>query len=438
MSIDRSFPVNASASNGHIPFSALELFAGAGGLALGIQNAGFRHVDLVEQDRFACETLRDNAERGLLKGVEARLLVPRTITESTNYRSFTGPHPIDLLAGGPPCQPFSIGGSHEGRTDSRNHFPHFVRALGQLAPRAFLIENVRGLKRPAFTRYFDYLKLQLAYPHEARRPRESWRSHRLRLGRLPAPQAYGGLSYTVSEATLNAADYGVAQIRYRVFLVGIRRDVKASWEPPAITHTRARLRENLEQGAYWARHLARNNVGGHSLVEAVQPTLESCSCRRPKPWRTVRDAFAEPTVLPDPEIVEHSEYFNHTYIPGAKTYVGHTGSHLDWPAKTLKAGVHGVPGGENTLRKEDGSVRYFTVREAARLQSFPDAWRFHGPWRSVTSQLGSAVPVLLAEVVATQIRKMLRRDEQLTIQSPSSDDALGSGFWAHACESPPL
>ena len=91
---------------------------------------------------------------------------------------------------------------------------------------------------------------------------------------------------------------------------------------------------------------------------------------------------------------------DHRLVPGAKTYAGHTGSQIDQPAKTLKAGVHGVPGGENMVAFADGSVRYFTVREAARLQSFPDGWRISGAWSEAMRQMGNAVPVDLAAVVA--------------------------------------
>jgi len=100
--------------------------------------------------------------------------------------------------------------------------------------------------------------------------------------------------------------------------------------------------------------------------------------------------------------------FDHTFQPGARSYPGHTGSPLDVPSKTLKAGVHGVPGGENMLRREDGSVRYFTVRESARLQTFPDDYRLRGAWSETMRQLGNAVPVELAAAVADQIASTLR------------------------------
>jgi DNA (cytosine-5)-methyltransferase 1 len=123
-----------------------------------------------------------------------------------------------------------------------------------------------------------------------------------------------------------------------------------------------------------------------------------------EPWRTVRDAIAD---LPDPEKDPSSRIPNHQHNPGAKSYVGHSGSPLDEPAKTLKAGDHGVPGGENTLLTPDGRVRYFTVRESARLQTFPDDYIIHGAWTEAMRQLGNAVPVLLGQVVASGIRHQL-------------------------------
>ena len=127
---------------------------------------------------------------------------------------------------------------------------------------------------------------------------------------------------------------------------------------------------------------------------------------RTKPWRTVREALAD---LPDPEYEREASknFLNHNYQPGARSYPGHTGSPYDEPAKTLKAGDHGVPGGENMLRRIDDSLRYFSIRESARLQTFPDDYLFHGTWTESMRQLGNAVPVALAEVVAKSIREQL-------------------------------
>jgi DNA (cytosine-5)-methyltransferase 1 len=122
----------------------------------------------------------------------------------------------------------------------------------------------------------------------------------------------------------------------------------------------------------------------------------------------VRDAIGD---LPDPW-APHAErrHPNHRFQDGARAYHGHTGSPLDEPAKTLKAGVHGVPGGENMLRRADGSVRYFTIRESARLQAFPDSYVMHGSWSEAMRQLGNAVPVTLGYVIAHSVAEHLRAD----------------------------
>jgi DNA (cytosine-5)-methyltransferase 1 len=94
---------------------------------------------------------------------------------------------------------------------------------------------------------------------------------------------------------------------------------------------------------------------------------------------------------------------NHEFRDGARPYPGHTGSPLDEPSKALKAGAHGVPGGENMIAFPDGSFRYYTAREAARIQTFPDDYVFAGAWTESMRQIGNAVPVLLAETVGQSI-----------------------------------
>ena len=100
-------------------------------------------------------------------------------------------------------------------------------------------------------------------------------------------------------------------------------------------------------------------------------------------------------------------FHNHVLQPGARSYPGHTGSPVDMPAKALKAGDHGVPGGENMLRRVDGTVRYFTVRESARIQTFPDDYELHGSWTEAMRQLGNAVPVRLARIGAEAVHTHL-------------------------------
>jgi len=111
--------------------------------------------------------------------------------------------------------------------------------------------------------------------------------------------------------------------------------------------------------------------------------------------------------LPDPQSQAAIEFKDHIFQGGARTYPGHTGSPLDLPAKTLKAGDHGVPGGENMMVRSDGSVRYLTVRESARVQTFPDGYVFHGSWTETMRQLGNAVPVLLGQVVASSVAEKI-------------------------------
>jgi DNA (cytosine-5)-methyltransferase 1 len=117
-------------------------------------------------------------------------------------------------------------------------------------------------------------------------------------------------------------------------------------------------------------------------------------------WMTLSEAICD---LPEPAADAAKKWHNHLLQPGAKAYPGHTGSPLDRPAKALKAGAHGVPGGENMILYPDGSVRYLSVRESARVQTFPDDYVFLGRWTEAMRQLGNAVPVRLAEIVGASV-----------------------------------
>lgn len=189
-----------------------------------------------------------------------------------------------------------------------------------------------------------------------------------------------------------------------MFLVGFRSDVDAEWSFPAATHSSAALRYTQDvTGDYWDRHRVPRRDRTMPLAGMAVAALDNGE-QLGRPWRTVRDAIDD---LPEPTLNGSTRFLNHILQPGARSYPGHTGSHVDAPAKALKAGVHGVPGGENMLRRPDGSIRYFTVREAARLQTFPDRYRLHGPWGEAMRQLGNAVPVILAQVVAASVHEHL-------------------------------
>jgi DNA (cytosine-5)-methyltransferase 1 len=378
---------------------AIELFAGAGGLALGVCRAGFEPELIVERDRWCCDTLRQNSS----KHGSASASWPQPFegdVRSVDFRPYEGK--IHLVSGGPPCQPFSIGGRHRAHDDQRDMWGESVRAIRETRPQAFIFENVKGLKRATFASYLGYILLQLQYPSVARATNESWDHHFRRLQRYHTGN--GRIEYRVVHELLNTADYGVAQKRERVVFVGFRNDIKARWSFPKPTHSQDTLLfEQFRTGEYWDRHKVAK------LDRSFTPRLEDRGSRLlippiEKAWATVRDVICD---LPPPEAGVSKGILNHTLQLGARSYTGHTGSPLDEPAKTLKAGVHGVPGGENMLRKADGSVRYFTIRESARLQAFPDNYALHGAWSEAMRQLGNAVPVTLGEIIATSIRAHL-------------------------------
>lgn len=387
--------------------NVVELFAGAGGLGMGVSLAGFSPKAVIEWNPWACDTVRENARRGypLVRDW------PLTQGDVREFDFTSLGDEIDLVVGGPPCQPFSLGGKHRADEDARDMFPATVRAIRQTRPRAFIVENVRGLTRPAFANYFQYILLQLTFPEIVRRGGEDLLDHLARLEQAKTSGRRCGLAYKIVHRVLNAANYGVPQKRERVFIVGFRADLGVEWNFPDETHSHdALLAEQWVTGDYWDRHeiatrdrpvLSARQAGKiEALRRANSRPSEQC-----KPWRTVRDGLVG---LPDPRDVELSgAIHNHRFQQGARVYPGHTGSPLDLPSKTLKAGVHGVPGGENMMVMDDGNVRYFTAREAARLQTFPDGYVFHGAWSEIMRQLGNAVPVELAHAVAASVAARL-------------------------------
>jgi DNA (cytosine-5)-methyltransferase 1 len=383
---------------------SIELFAGAGGLGIGLHQAGFHPLNVIEWDRYCCDTIRENQSRGS-EAVGSWKKVTEGDVRAVDFKNYQGK--VQLVSGGPPCQPFSLGGKHKAHGDTRDMFPQAIRAVREAQPKAFIFENVKGLTRATFRNYFEYIRLQLEHPELTINTGEDWLDHLGRLERHHTSGVRGDLHYRVVTRLLNAADYGVPQRRERVVFVGFRDDLNIEWSFPPETHSLDALLWDQTRGDYWDRHKiarrarvlsARAEARAAHLVE--KPVEEA--------WRTVRDAIYD---LPD---VEHdpkgsARVFNHRFQPGARSYPGHTGSPLDEAAKTLKAGVHGVPGGENMLVLPNGQVRYFSVRESARLQTFPDDFVFHGSWTETMRQLGNAVPVLLARKVGESVADHLER-----------------------------
>lgn len=378
---------------------SVELFAGGGGLALGTHLAGFTAEVVNEWNRWCCDTLRENQAAGhpLAQGIAVREGDVRAVDWDDLDEG------IDLVSGGPPCQPFSGGGKGRAADDPRDMFPATAEVIRKLRPRAFIIENVRGLTRSAFAEYYSYVQLRLSHPEIVAREGEAWAEHFRRL-QAEHTSASSTLRYNLVTTLVNAADYGVPQQRWRVFFVGFRSDVDAEWSFPKATHSAAALRYRQQiSGEYWDRHEISPTSPIGDLRLGRTEALDSGALLG-KPWRTVRDAIED---LPEPTLSGRKGHLNHVLQPGARSYVGHTGSPIDWPSKALKAGVHGVPGGENMLRLPNGSVRYFSVREAARLQTFPDRYHLHGPWSEAMRQLGNAVPVMLAQIVASSVAEHL-------------------------------
>jgi DNA (cytosine-5)-methyltransferase 1 len=380
---------------------SIELFAGAGGLGLGLHAAGFSPAGVIERDSDCCNTLRVNAERGS-HAMRGWKLVDSDVRE-VNFKVFEDK--LDLVSGGPPCQPFSLGGKHRAHDDSRDMFPQAVRAVRETRPSAFIFENVKGLTRDRFRNYFEYIRLQLEHPNVVRRDDESWPNHLSRLERYHVSTPRNDLHYRVVTRVLNAADFGIPQKRERVFFVGFREDLGIEWNFPQATHSRdAMLWDQSSNGSYWDRHGISKSHRFYTTRDCALPG-NLLFAPIEKPWLTVRDAIAD---LPNPTSNCASQISSHKFQPGARIYPGHTGSPLDEPAKALKAGVHGVPGGENMLVHPNGVVRYFTVREAARLQTFPDDFIFTGSWSETMRQLGNAVPVTLAQIVGTSVFLQLK------------------------------
>lgn len=379
---------------------SLELFAGCGGLALGMARAGFKHDLVVEFDRDAIETLNVNkgqevehVKHWTVKGADVREL---------DYSSLGA---VDVLSGGPPCQPFSIGGKHLGPKDPRNMWPEAIRAIRETRPRAFILENVRGLFRPAFAGYLDYITLQLSYPDIPPNQEEFWEDHLRRLRQHDKAGQGKKRRYRVLAKAVNAADYGAAQKRHRAIFIGIDTKFGEDWSFPDTTHSQEALAWSKHVDlSYWERHSVRRKRAHSSKSEtwAFRRALEESVGLDKLPWVTVRDAIND---LPRPTKCERIS--GHWQHPGAKVYPNHTGSCMDEPAKALKAGDHGVPGGENMLVNSWGNVRYFTVREMARLQGFPDEFHIFGSWKAATRQLGNAVPTVMAEQMAAAVKSVL-------------------------------
>ena len=289
---------------------SVELFTGCGGLGLGLARAGFKHERMVEWNECAVATIAHNAKLGVEH--VADWPIDRADVRAVDWREHSG---ATLVAGGPPCQPFSIGGKHRGDGDQRDMWPQAIRAVREIRPDAFLFENVRGLLRPKFAPYLSTI-----------------------VAGLSTPDRKNDLRYNVVVQQVDAANFGAAQRRHRVLIFGFRSDLGATPREIALTHSRERLLwDQFVTGEYWRDHGLKRSIDAFAPADAAQVgKLRACDVAPAKlRWVTVRDAL-EGLGSPTGEN-------NHSHQPGARVYKGHTGSLLDGPSKALKAGDHVFP-----------------------------------------------------------------------------------------------
>jgi DNA (cytosine-5)-methyltransferase 1 len=329
----------------------IDLFAGAGGLSLGLCRGGFSLLDAIEQDGDACASFRS-----LHRGME---IGPRSI-EEVSFSSYRGQ--VALLAGGPPCQPFSNGGKREGKSDPRDGLPEFLRAITEMQPDAVLIENVPGLLSGRRRAYFGSLIRSL-------------RSRR----------------YKVTWLVLNAAEYGVPQKRSRLFIVGSRRG-RFAFPPP--THGGRAKRAYVRSGSVLDPAVVDGPANNSIVTYARNPDI------RPSPYdghlfngggRAIDLAGPAPTILAS--------------AGGNKT------PFVDTAEVVPAYHEHLLAGGAPRRGQVDGARR-ITVNEAAALQSFPRRARFAGPRSKQYTLVGNAVPPRLACVVGRKLCRHLTGDDE--------------------------
>lgn len=333
-------------------YNVIEFFAGAGGLALGLENAGFNTVLLNEIDKDAANTLKTNRPEWNIVQEDIYKVVDKGV--STYLKENTE---IDLISGGYPCQAFSYAGKGLGLEDARGtlFFP-FAMAIKELKPKMFLAENVKGLVSHDKGRT---LKLML--------------------------DVYKELGYSVSYKVLNSLNYGVAQKRERIVIVGIREDLKNKYNikylfPKEFSkiYTLKDVLKNVPESECQQYSEKKKKVLG-----MVPPG----GC-----WRDLPDEVAR-------------EYMGASYhLGGGKTGMARR---LSWDEPGLT--VLCSPSQKQTERCHPDEIRPFSVRENARIQSFPDDWEFTGSISSKYKQIGNAVPVKFAEAIGLSIIDTLNR-----------------------------
>lgn len=334
-------------------YNTIELFAGAGGLALGVENAGFNTLGLIEFDKDACDTLKKNRPGWRVICDDIANISKLNLEDYFGIKKYE----LDLLSGGAPCQAFSYAGKRLGLEDARGTlFYHYAVFLEKLQPKMFLFENVRGL---------------LTHDHG--------KTYQTMLN------IFENAGYDIKKQVLNAWDYGVAQKRERLITIGIRKDLKNKicFSFPSKHNYRPVLRDILQDvpkslGAQYGEKKRK-------LFELVPPGGY---------WKDI-----------DPDLAK--EYMKSCWnMEGGRTGILRRLS-MDEPSLTVLTS----PSQKQTERCHPLEARPFTVRENARCQSFPDSWEFCGSLMSQYRQVGNAVPVNLAYEVADMIYDALEGEK---------------------------
>lgn len=333
-------------------FRSIELFAGAGGLALGIEQAGFEHILLSELDKHACATLRQNRPNwNIIEGDVSKL----------DFTPYCGQ--VDLLSGGFPCQAFSYAGKGQGFDDVRGTmFFEFARAVKEIQPKVLLGENVRGLMKHDNGRTIATIIATLT-----------------------------DLGYKIIDPkVLNAMHYRVPQKRERVFIIGIRNDLvsKCHWTYPEPNSHIMSLQDALKAGVLYDCDVPLSIGQSYpDKKKAVMDLVPQGGC-----WRNL------------PEDVAKAYMKGSYHLGGGKTGMARR---LAWhePCLTLTCS----PAQNQTERCHPDETRPLTVREYARIQTFPDDWQFCGSMTQQYKQIGNAVPVNLAYAIGRQIFEMLSK-----------------------------
>ena len=333
-------------------YKTIELFAGAGGLALGIEKAGFETIGLVEFNKDACDTLRKNRPDWNVICDDIANVSEQKLEELFNIKRGE----LDLLSGGAPCQSFSYAGKRLGLEDARGTlFYHYAVFLKKLQPKMFLFENVRGLLTHDKGKTYQTIL-----------------------------NIFEKAGYDIQKEVLNAWDYGVAQKRERLITIGIRKDLseKLTYIFPEKHEYKPVLRDVLQNvPASCGVPYGENK---RKIFELVPPGGY---------WRDI-----------DPEIAR--TYMKSCWnMEGGRTGILRRMS-MDEPSLTVLTS----PSQKQTERCHPLEARPFTVRENARCQSFPDEWEFCGSVMSQYKQVGNAVPVNLAYEVAKKIHESLERE----------------------------